>query len=540
MSDKFYITTPIYYPNGEPHLGHVYTTICADVVARYHRLAGHRTHFLTGTDEHGIKMVKTAEQEKTTPLELATKNSAVFREAFREFNITNDDFIRTSEDRHKRAVTEIVRRMVESGDIYLGHYEGWYDEGQEEFITETEAKDAEYKSKISGRPLVRYKEPTYFFKLAKYAQQVYALIESDQIKVRPAIRKNEILSKLKGWDQDLSISRASLTWGIPLPNDPKHVVYVWIDALSNYVTALGWPGGQRDEETKRPRDGVEADTASLRHSVSSSLYADFWPADVHLIGKEILWFHAFYWPAMLLSLGQPLPKTLFAHGWWTSDGKKMSKSMGNFVDLAKLRELSTKFGQDTLRFYLLRAAPFGNDLDFNEAELNNAHTELANVVGNLLNRCLKMVGKYRDGKLSAIGAAGPEDEALTKLLDTFGLDLTRAYDALELQRCVQLPVELARAANVYIDQTKPFSLAKDPAQAARLDTVLNLSVCAAHAALVGLLPVLIEKAPKGLAQLNAVPAAGKTLCELLQASLPVGHQLGEGEPLFPRLDQPKA
>ncbi|MFT3787695.1 MAG: methionine--tRNA ligase [Tepidisphaeraceae bacterium] len=513
-SKRFYVTTPIYYPNGEPHLGHVYTTICADVLARYHRAAGDDTYFLTGTDEHGIKMVKTAEQEKTTPLDLATKNSNVFRKTFREFNISNDDFIRTSEDRHKQAVTEIVRRMVESGDIYLGHYEGWYDEGQEEFITETEAKDAEYKSKISGRPLVRYKEPTYFFKLTKYAKQVYDLIESDQLKVRPAIRKNEILSKLKGWDQDLSISRASLTWGIPLPNDPKHVVYVWIDALSNYITALGFAG---DDESK---------------------YQKFWPASVHLIGKEILWFHAFYWPAMLLSLGQPLPEVLFAHGWWTSEGKKMSKSMGNFIDLPRLRELSAKYSQDTLRFYLLRAAPFGNDLDFSEGELHNASLELSNVLGNLLNRSLKMTAKYREGHLPAVGASGPEDAALNEVLSTFGMQLKSAYDNVELQRCVQLPIELARAANVYIDQTKPFSLAKHPAQAARLETVLNLATRAAYAALVGLIPVLPEKAKAGLAQLG-VNIEGKTIAQLLADSLPAGQKLSEGEPLFPRIEAAK-
>lgn len=509
MTERYYITTPIYYPNGEPHLGHVYTTICADVAARWHRLLGKDVYFLTGTDEHGIKMVKTADEQKTTPVDLATKNSNVFRETFREFGITNNDFIRTSEERHKTNVQEIVRRMLATGDIYKGEYEGWYDEGQEEFIAENAAKEAEYKSVISGRPLVRYKESTYFFKLTKYVDQVYRAVESDQIEIRPHSRKNEILSKLKGYDQDLSISRSSLKWGIPLPNDPEHVLYVWIDALSNYVTALNWPAG----------DG--------------ELYKKYWPANAHLIGKEILWFHAFYWPAMLLALGQPLPKKLYAHGWWTSEGKKMSKTLGNFVDLSKLRELVVKYGHDPLRYYLLRAAPFGNDLDFNASELNTAYAELGNVLGNLLNRNLNMIKKYR-GTVPALGQAGPEDAAVEQAIAELPAKLKSAYEDFRLQDCVLLPIEVARAANTYIDQTRPFTLAKDPAQSARLDTVLNMIARATQAALVGLLPVLPEKAKAGLAQLN-LTTDGKTFDELLEP-IEGGHQLGEASILFAKLE----
>ena len=508
-TDRFYITTPIYYPNGEPHLGHVYTTICADVAARWHRLLGERVHFLTGTDEHGIKMVKTAYEQEVTPLELATKNATVFRETWREFGITNDDFLRTSSDRHKRNTQEIVRRLLASGDIYLGEYEGWYDEGQEEFIAENAAKEAEYKSVISGRALVRYKEKTYFFKLTKYVDQVTRVIERDEIEIRPQSRKNEILSKLKGYDSDLSISRSTLKWGIEMPNDPEHVLYVWIDALSNYVTALGWPG---DDD---------------------ALFREFWPADAHLIGKEILWFHAFYWPAMLLALGQPLPKRLFAHGWWTSDGKKMSKSLGNFIDLAKLRGITTKYGHDALRFYVLRAAPFGNDLDFNEAELSNAYGELGNVLGNLLNRTHNMIQKYR-GTVPAAGASGPEDAAVEQAVDALPAKLRAAYETFALQDCVLLPLEVARAANTFIDQTRPFSLAKDPAQSARLDTVLHLIARATQAALVAMLPVLPEKASAGLKQLG-IDVAGKTFDELMTDLAP-RHALGEATVLFPRLE----
>lgn len=513
MPDRFYITTPIYYPNGEPHVGHYYTTLCADILARYHRLLGKDVFFLTGTDEHGIKMVKTAADLKTTPEALANANAQVFIDAFADFGITHSDFIRTTQPRHKLAVQEIVRRLQANGDIYLGSYEGWYDEGQEEFITETEAKDAEYKSRISGKPFVRYSEPTYFFRLTQYVEPVYKAIESDQIRITPASRKNEILSKLKGWDQDLSISRASLTWGIQMPDDPAHVLYVWIDALSNYITALGWPDGDR--------------------------YKTYWPADLHLIGKEILWFHAFYWPAMLLSLGVPLPKQLFAHGWWVVEGKKMSKSMGNFVDLAKLRELHAKYGLDSVRYYLVRAGPFGGDLDFLQVELDRAYGELGNIVGNLLNRLINMTRKYRDGVVPEIGTTDDAvDGPLVAKTASLAADLAGAYERIELQQCALIPVELARAANAYVDATAPFKLAKDPAQAKRLDTVLARMIHATQATLVALLPILPEKASAGLKQLGLDPA-GKSLAELL-VPLPAGHKLGEPSVLFPRFEEKPA
>lgn len=509
MTRRFYITTPIYYPNGEPHLGHVYTTLCADVAARYHRLAGENTWFLTGTDEHGVKMVKTASEQGIEPKALADKNVQIFEDLWRELKVTHDDFIRTTSDRHKAGVTAVYEKLLAKGDIYLGAYEGWYDEGQEEFVTETTAKDNDYKSAISGRPLVRYKEPTYFFKLAKYVPQLIEKIEKDELLIRPESRKNEVLSKLKQGVEDLSISRSSLTWGIPLPNDPKHVLYVWIDALSNYITALGYPDGEK--------------------------YKTYWPG-VHLIGKEILWFHAVYWPAMLIALGEPLPKQLFAHGWWTSEGKKMSKSMGNFIDVDKLRSVISTYSLDALRYYLLRAAPFGSDLDWKDTELASAYTELGNVVGNLLNRTLNMIGKYRDGKVPPAGVIGAEDQGLVAPFLGLNDELKKAYESLELQRAALLPVELARAANAYIDQTQPFKLAKDPTQAEQLDKVLNLCAQVCAKVLVALLPILPEKAVAGLKQLN-VPLEGKTLDDLLAFELPPAHVLGKAEVLFPRIEK---
>lgn len=519
MADRFYISTPIYYPNGEPHLGHLYTTLCADTVARYHRLAGKDVFFLTGTDEHGIKMVKTADAEKTTPAELADKHAKVFFDTFARWGVSNDDFIRTTQSRHKESVQEIVRRLLASGDIHLGSYEGWYDEGQEEFVTETEAKNNNYKSVISGKPLTRYSEPTYFFKLSKYVPQVLAHIEANPGFVRPESRRNEVVSKIKQGVEDLSISRASLKWGIPMPNDPGHVLYVWVDALSNYITALGLPGDHAQ--------------------TGASKVGGFWPADVHLIGKEILWFHAVYWPAMLLALGLPLPKSIYAHGWWTSDGKKMSKSMGNFVDLKKLDWYAGVYSQDAVRYYLLRAAPFGNDLDFTEADFLKAFNELANVVGNGLNRTVKMIGRYRGGVVPVAAPTEDLDRALLAQVDALPAKLAEAYARMDLQACATLGLELARTTNGYIDSTEPFKLAKDEAKAARLDTVLSLSATAVATALTALLPVVPTKAAEGLKQLGLDPASpdkgGVTLDRLLAAakSLP-GTKVGEGAALFPK------
>jgi methionyl-tRNA synthetase len=511
VSSRFYITTPIYYPNAEPHLGHVYTTLCADTVARYHRLAGADTFFLTGTDEHGIKMVKAAAAEGVEPSQHADRFVSIFQDVWKELHVTNDDFIRTTSPRHKAAVSAIVQKLVAKDDIYLGSYEGWYDEGQEEFVTETEAKANDLKSAINGKPLVRYKEPTYFLRLKKYVPRILEHIERNPGFIQPDSRRNEVVSKLKAGVEDLSVSRATLKWGIPLPHDQNHVLYVWIDALSNYITALGYAS---DDDAR---------------------FRKYWPADVHLIGKEILWFHTVYWPAILLSLGLELPRQVFAHGWWTAEGRKMGKSTGNFIDLPRLRQIISTYSLDALRYYLLRAAPFGNDLNFSETDFAKSFAELANVVGNCLNRTVKMIARYRNGVLPPAGESDAMDESLIQPRQRLRGAIVDSYQRLALQDCATLPLDLARATNGYIDSTAPFSLAKDPAKASRLDTVLNLSAQSIYSALVALLPILPEKAAAGLAQLGVNPA-GRTLDWLLATPLPAGQKLGEGTPLFPRVD----
>ena len=320
-----------------------------------------------------------------------------------------------------------------------------------------------------------------------------------------------MLTDLKAGVSDLSISRQSLTWGVRMPNDPKHVVYVWLDALSNYITALGF--GSADD----------------------SRYRRYWPG-VHLIGKEILWFHTVYWPAMLMSLGEPLPTTVFAHGWWVAEGKKMSKSLGNFIGLDELRRVTSYYGLDALRYYMLRAAPFGADLDFQFDELHKSYLELANVLGNGLNRVLKMTGKYREGVLpDATAGTNEQDRQLQSQSEALAGEVRRAYDELRLQDVVTLPLELARTMNGYIEATEPFKLAKDEAQRSRLDAVLSHAAVAIYRALVALLPVMPQRAAAGLAQLNIDPA-GRTFDDLMANPPRPGYRLGAGEPLFPRLD----
>ena len=339
---KFYVTTPIYYVNDRPHIGHVYTTTIADILARYHRACGDEVFFLTGTDEHAAKVVDAAAERKLTPQQWADQNAKEFQDTFARLGISNDDFIRTTQERHKSKVQQYVGELMQTGDVYLGEYEGWYDVGQEEYVPDNKAKEYEFKSPVNGRPLERKTEKNYFFRLSRYADALLKLMTEHPEFVQPDERRNEMVNRIREGLNDVPISRISAGgWGIQVPGDNQHVIYVWIDALINYLSTV--------------------DTDDRRH---------WWPADVHLVGKDILWFHAVIWPALLLALKRPLPRQVYAHGLWKSEGQKMSKSLGNFVDLEKIDQYVATFGLDAFRYFLASNGPMGvNDSDFAAREI---------------------------------------------------------------------------------------------------------------------------------------------------------------------------
>ncbi len=503
----FYITTPIYYVNAAPHIGHAYTSIAVDTMARWHRLLGDDTRFLTGTDEHGLKIEQVARAAGLTPQAHADKWSAPFRDMSAALDLTNDDFIRTTEPRHEAVVAEIWRRMEAAGDIYLSEYEGWYSVGDEAYFTEGELIDGKSPT---GHKVEWMKEETCFFRLSKYGPALLAHLDAHPEFVRPAARFNELRRFVEGGLQDISISRTNFTWGIPAPGRPGHVIYVWVDALTNYYSALGGLGAPLTEQ--------------------------FWPHAVHVIGKDILRFHAVYWPAFLMSAGLPLPKQIFAHGWWTIDGQKMSKSLGNVVDPF---DMAVKYGPDAFRYFLLREVPFGTDGDFGEAGLQARYRgELANDYGNLASRTLGMLRKYFSGVVPARSEAGPEDAALHAVIETTRSELAQAMDDFAFHKAIAAIWTLVGAANKYVVETAPWALAK-AGKTDRLAEVLY-TLCETLRILgTWTLPFLPRKAVALLDQL-AVPEGQRAWQHTAFGGLTAGTPTVEGANLFPQLELPEA
>jgi methionyl-tRNA synthetase len=429
----FYVTTPIYYVNDVPHIGHAYTTVAADVIARFKRLKGERVFFLTGTDEHGQKIERTARASGEEPIELANRVVVRFKELWKKLNISNDDFIRTTEERHIKSVTELFRRVFEKGDIYLGEYEDWYCVFDETFWTETQLGGSRLCPDC-GRPVERLKEESYFFRLSKYEKPLLEFYERNPDFIQPPFRRNEVISFVKGGLRDLSISRTTFSWGIPVPNNPRHVIYVWFDALTNYITAPGFP------------DDMER-------------FSEIWPADIHLVGKDILRFHAIYWPAFLMSAGLPLPKKVFAHGWWTVEGEKMSKSKGNVVDP---NDIVDEFGADVLRYFLLREVPFGLDGDFSRTALiGRVNGELANGLGNLVSRSLGMIERYMGGRVPEpmLSVEGYEQRVREKAMET-ARQVEDAMEEIAFHRALNAIWDFIGFMNKYVDESAPWLLEK--------------------------------------------------------------------------------
>lgn len=432
MNKYYYITTPIYYINDVPHIGHAYTTIAADVMARYKRICGYNVFFLTGTDEHGQKVEKAAEQQGITPKELADRMVNRFSDLWQVLNISNDGFIRTTEERHRKVVQYIFQKVYENGDIYLGDYEDWYCVPCETYFTETQLKDGLCPDCL--RPPERLKEESYFFRLSHYEDRLLKYLDEHRDFVMPDVRYNEVASFVRGGLRDLSVSRTSFHWGIPVPMNGNHIVYVWFDALANYLTGIGF------------LDNTEHFTA-------------FWPCDAHLVGKDILRFHTVYWPSFLMSLGIEPPKHVFAHGWWTIEGQKMSKSLGNVVDP---NEVVKEYGVDEFRFFLFREVPFGLDGDFSkQAMVNRINGDLANDFGNLASRSVTMINKFLKGKIERPEKKGGMDDYVEENVRRLTEEYQREMEIFSFHKALQSVFEIIGILNKYIDSEAPWKLAKE-------------------------------------------------------------------------------
>lgn len=523
MGEKptFYITTPIYYPSGKLHIGNSYTTIACDVLARYKRLQGYDVFFLTGTDEHGLKIEQKAQALGMQPQEYVDKMAADIKELWKKLEIANDKFIRTTDDYHEKAVQNIFEKLLAKGDIYLGKYRGWYSVSDEEYFTESQLAEV-YRDEDgnmiggkapSGHEVQLVEEDCYFFKMSKYADRLVKYYEEHPDFIIPDTRKNEMLNNfIKPGLEDLALTRTSFNWGVKVPSNPEHVVYVWIDALCNYITALGYETGDDD-----------------------SLFKKYWPADVHMVGKEIVRFHTIYWPIILMALDLPLPKHIIGHGWLLMRDGKMSKSKGNVVYPEMIVE---RYGLDALRYYLMRAVPFGNDGVFTPEDfIGKINFDLANDLGNLLNRTVAMINKYRGGQIPELKSGVTAfDKDLEDVAANTIKNFEEQMDSVHFSNALDEVWKLVARSNKYIDETEPWILAKDETKKDELDSVLAHLAASLRLVAILIQPVMTHTPKEIFAQLG-LNSDDMAIQGVSYFDLPAGAQVvAKGTPIFPRLD----